>query len=122
MSHKLCVISYSQTYHIKPSKGQETIMADKLFDYGCWCRLNEEIISGHGTPVDAIDEACKAWHQCRKCTSIDFKSCDPSDVTYDVGLDHMTLRITCENNPSSCGVSMNRKYWYIYWGNWTVLG
>ena len=56
-------------------KGQDWKMADKLLNYGCWCRLlNQEgyiydgkIVAGRGAPVDAIDAACKAWHQCRSC-------------------------------------------------------
>ena len=86
-------------------------MADKLLDYGCWCRLrNEEaggIVAGHGAPVDALDEACKAWHQCRACTEIDFQSCSPNNVAYEVGFDPVTMRIDCQFNPTDCKVSNN---------------
>ena len=92
-------------------------MASKLLNYGCWCRFTDEIVFGHGTPADAIDAACKTWHQCRKCTSIDFKSCDPRNEHYGISLDPMTMRITCDKNPSSCGVSKVPKYLYIYYGN-----
>ena len=84
-------------------------MADKLLDYGCWCRIrNEEaagIVPGHGTPVDALDEACKAWHQCRACTSLDFQTCNPNNIAYEVGFDPVINRISCQFNPSNCSVS-----------------
>ena len=86
-------------------------MTDKLLDYGCWCRLlNEEaggIVAGHGTPVDALDEACKAWHQCKSCTSKDFESCDPNNaLQYDVQLDQSGQRLVCPRITFDCNVSI----------------
>ena len=91
-------------------KGQNQGIASNLLDYGCWCRLRNfeagGIVKGHGAPVDALDSACKAWHQCRKCTSVDFKSCDPNDIDYEVGFDISSQRISCEFNSSQCSVSL----------------
>ena len=91
-------------------KGQNQGIASNLLDYGCWCRLRNfeagGIVKGHGAPVDALDSACKAWHQCRKCTSVDFKSCDPNDIDYEVGFDIQSQRISCEFNSSQCSVSL----------------
>ena len=86
-------------------------MAGKLLDYGCWCRIrNEEsggVVAGHGNPVDAIDAACKAWHQCRTCTSVDFNSCDPkSGVNYEISYNPIIQRIDCQFNPGQCAVSI----------------
>ena len=86
-------------------------MAEVSLDYGCWCRLRNEgaagIVAGHGTPVDALDEACKAWHQCRACTSVDFQTCNPNNIAYEIGFDVVTQRIDCKYNPSDCTVSKN---------------
>ena len=83
-----------------------------MLSYGCWCQIRnqdaEGIVTGHGAPVDALDEACKSWHQCRACTIIDFSSdrtCDPNDAWYEVGLDSNTMRIDCQFNPDGCRVS-----------------
>ena len=107
----MAVAISSQIIIRKPWKGHDFSFADKMLDYGCWCRIrNEEaggILPGHGTPVDALDEACKAWHQCRACTSIDFESCIPNDVAYEVGFDPVSMRIDCQFNPSNCAVSNN---------------
>ena len=96
---------------INPLKGQDWTMAGKLLDYGCWCRIrNGEasgIVAGHGAPVDALDEACKAWHQCRACTSMDFQSCSPNNVAYEIGFDPVTMRIDCQWNEADCAVSNN---------------
>ena len=63
-------------------------------------------VLGHGAPVDAIDQLCKAWNQCRSCTTIDSTdgSCDPNDVTYEVGSDPTTNRIDCQFNDNDCAI------------------
>ena len=105
----LTLLLTSRIAIIKPSKGQNVAVADNLLDYGCWCRIrNEEaagIVAGHGTPVDALDEACKAWHQCRACTSMDFQTCNPNNIAYQVGFDPVSQRIDCQFNRSDCAVS-----------------
>ena len=83
-----------------------------MLSYGCWCQIRnqeaEGIVPGHGTPVDELDAACKAWHQCRACTTVDFsaeETCIPNDVAYEVGFDPFTKRIDCQANPDECRVS-----------------
>ena len=53
---------------------------NSMLSYGCWCQIRNQqangIVAGHGAPVDALDEACKVWHQCRSCTAHDFSSND----------------------------------------------
>ena len=80
-----------------------------MLSYGCWCQIrNQEaqgIVPGHGTPVDELDAACKRWHQCRACITIDFGTegtCDPNYVGYDVGFDPVTQRIDCQFNTDEC--------------------
>ena len=98
----------------KPLKGQDLFtLTSKLLDYGCWCRIRNRqdfstefaLLPGHGSPVDALDEACKAWHQCKACTTKDFNSCDSEIVAYEVGWNTQTQRIDCQFNPSDCHVS-----------------
>ena len=84
-----------------------------MLDYGCWCRIRNEyggieaggIVPGLGTPVDALDEACKTWHQCKACTSIDFQSCNPNDVYYEIAHNPNSKRLTCSLNSEDCSVS-----------------
>ena len=94
----------------EPLKGQNLEIASNLLDYGCWCRLRNfeagGIVKGHGPPVDALDSACKAWHQCRKCTSVDFKTCDPNDIDYEIDFNTQSQRINCELNSAQCSVSL----------------
>ena len=70
--------------------------------------LTETIFIGQGRPVDAIDEACRRWHQCRACTKID-NGCDPGDSVYfpqtieDFRLAHVEdpLHRGCSSNPNT---------------------
>ena len=90
-------------------------MAEKLLNYGCWCRfVNQEDIHiyegeivGHGAPVDAIDAACKEWHQCRSCRTRDYESCD-SWPDFAGWFDEDTRRLDCNWNPRfECVVSFS---------------
>ena len=80
----------------EPSEGGDN-KKDLLINYGCWCQLrgdtprgkvkfslqtNQSVIKGQGEPVDALDAACKEWHQCRACTKIDDRSCNPNDAPF----------------------------------------
>jgi len=91
------------------NKGLDFSKVDDMLSYGCWCQIrNEEaqgIVPGHGQPVDALDAACKAWHQCRACTTVDFSTdgtCVPNEVAYEVGFDPVSMRIDCQFNPDEC--------------------
>ena len=85
---------------------------DSMLSYGCWCQIRnqetEGMVAGHGAPVDALDEACKAWHQCRACTTVDFSTddepCDPDNAYYEIDMLDST-RITCKHAPNECAVS-----------------
>ena len=90
-----------------------------MLSYGCWCQIrNEEaggIVPGRGQPVDELDAVCKAWHQCRACTTVDFnsndfdsnESCNPNDVAYMVVFEPEEQRIDCNINLDQCPVSTN---------------
>jgi len=90
--------------------GKDFFLADKVLSYGCWCQIRNQaaqgIVPGRGAPVDAIDELCKAWTQCRSCTTIDSAggSCDPNEVPYEVGFDPTTNRIDCQFNSNDCAI------------------
>ena len=93
-------------------KGQDFSKVDDMLSYGCWCQIRnkeaEGIVPGRGQPVDELDAACRAWHQCRACTTVDFsdeETCIPNDVAYEVGFDPVTQRIGCQANPNECKVS-----------------
>lgn len=95
--------------------GQDFSKVDDMLSYGCYCQIRNDaaqgIVKGRGTPVDALDAACKAWQQCRGCTTVDFSdegACDPNDVAYEVGFDPITMRIDCAFNPDNCS-TMNCK-------------
>ena len=62
---------------------------------------------GHGAPVDVLDELCKAWSQCRSCTTIDSteSSCDPDEVRYELGFDQSTNRLACQFNIDDCAIN-----------------
>ena len=93
-------------------KGQDSSKVLAMLSYGCWCQIrNQEaqgIVSGHGAPVDELDEACKRWHQCRACTTVDFSTdgtCVPNNVAYHLAIDPHTVRIDCQFNRDECSVS-----------------
>ena len=46
----------------------------KYVYYGCYCFSDAQykLDAGHGKPVDAIDSACKRFHQCYACVKKDF--------------------------------------------------
>ena len=86
---------------------QDTGLAAKLLDYGCWCRINNQDRIVHGNPVDAIDAACKEWHQCRACTAIDFNSCDPNGIVdYKALINPNKNRFDCQQNSEQCSVRL----------------
>ena len=44
-----------------------------LSSYGCWCAKLSDLTASdapRGVPLDALDAACKEWHQCRKCNQL----------------------------------------------------
>ena len=88
-----------------------------MLSYGCWCQIRnteaEGIVAGRGAPVDALDAACKAWQQCRACTTVDFsdvETCLPNEIAYEVGFDPITMRIDCQFNKNECSVSTDDSY------------
>ena len=91
--------------------GELFIKLEQMFSYGCWCQIRNQavggIVKGHGDPVDAMDGLCKAWHQCRACTNLDFgDECVSNDVVYEVGPNPEDAnRIGCIFNPTECQVS-----------------
>ena len=100
------------TNTLEPLKGQDLSIADKLLDYGCWCQIRNQsggFFTGHGTPVDALDLACKSWYQCKACTTIDFSACSPR-AGYQIDFHPITQRIDCTSNSSECSVRILLKF------------
>merc|ERR1712227_480883 len=84
---------------------------DNAFSYGCWCQIRNlnssstGIVQGKGQPVDALDQLCKLWHQCRSCNGVDHPDgdCDSNNVSVEIGMDPATMRIECDgSNPTAC--------------------
>jgi len=45
--------------------------------YGCWCDLTNSLhLASNGSPVNALDEACKNLHHGYNCAAIDDPSCN----------------------------------------------
>ena len=82
----------------------------RMLSYGCWCQIRNTaaggIVPGHGAPVDALDKACKAWHQCRACTAMDFGTDDETCQTdYSIPYRYGES-VQCQNNSDECTVSI----------------
>ena len=76
--------------------------------YGCWCQIGnyQGILHGRGTPVDALDEACKAWHQCRACITVDFSGNNETCHFDYIFPDKLGESIDCQINDNECTVSI----------------
>jgi len=91
--------------------------ASKLLQYGCYCQIlnNEEGRHGMGEPVDALDEICKTYHQCSKCTGIEFgdqttiagDSCDWQSALYEIDWNADFTEQVCveEAADGDCGIA-----------------
>ena len=82
----------------------------RMLSYGCWCQIRNTaaggIVPGHGAPVDALDEACKAWHQCRACIAMDFTTDDETcETDYSIPYRYGEP-VPCQNNSGECTVSI----------------
>lgn len=86
----------------------------KYVYYGCYCFSDAqyELDAGKGRPVDAIDSACKSFHQCYRCVNKDFvqdagqENCDGTTRSYRFKgiIDEVTKQkeIICLNTPGTC--------------------
>lgn len=86
----------------------------KYVYYGCYCFSDAQyqLDAGHGKPVDAIDSACKRFHQCYACVKKDFveekqqANCDGTGRSYKFKgiVDPVTQQkqIVCLNEEGSC--------------------
>jgi len=86
----------------------------KYVYYGCYCFSDAqyELDAGKGKPVDAIDSACKRFHQCYRCIEKDFvedkqqSNCEGTNRSYRFKgiIDPVTQQkqIICLNNEGSC--------------------
>ena len=61
---------------------KQTFDLNKLHRYGCWCFQGELSNQGKGTPVNALDRACKNRNLCKRCMKIDDSSCNVDNTTY----------------------------------------
>jgi len=70
------------------------------WNYGCWGQINEEEVqSGLGEPLDAIDRVFQSWKRCQECRNLDFGSSSLSDYFANMILDYdqKTMRFICNS-------------------------
>lgn len=64
-----------------------------IWGYGCWCHFGSQAGKGRSSPVDQVDELCKALQQCYRCAAYDAKaegqSCVPWSENYAVEVEHV---------------------------------
>ena len=70
----------------------------KYVYYGCYCFSDAQyqLDAGHGKPVDAIDSACKRFHQCYACVKKDFVE-EKQQVTDASDICHGNMRKIVDN-------------------------
>lgn len=52
--------------------GAWTVSTNYWVDYGCNCRSDlDRTANGQGRAVDELDQTCKTWKQCMKCSGCD---------------------------------------------------
>lgn len=68
-----------------------------LWGYGCHCNFHNNILLGHGDPVNLHDNLCMDYKNCMKCISIDQEldenntlgwansTCDPTQANFKLG-------------------------------------
>lgn len=59
-----------------------------VWNYGCWCSFNEELLQGKGEPKNLVDQACKDLTMCARCNVIDHpdEECNPVTTFYNAPL------------------------------------
>ena len=89
---------------------------DKFLEHGCWCpnvaselELTKAEPVRRGTPIDFVDEKCRSWSRCDRC-STDFcdhdqfsgpKSNATSRGGYNVQVDYTTGNVECDLDSNS---------------------
>lgn len=86
---------------------------DDITDYGCWCNLGTNLLTGNSQPKDEYDEACKRMQLCMRCVVDDFgennANCDPgtnqyeSDFAWRANLNRLESRCKKKNRGNQCG-------------------
>lgn len=83
---------------------------EELKLHGCHCsKLGSltnfiQMLGGLGK-VDAIDEACKWWHNGRRCLTLPGGACDGQDIenaVYKIAINHHLGTIDCLQTPAGC--------------------
>lgn len=55
---------------------------EKIWNYGCWCNFNENLMKGVGQPLDIFDSLCKNYQNCLRCARYDENLCDPKTESF----------------------------------------
>ena len=90
--------------------------APKMLSYGCWCQLlGDSRKNGVGEPVDELDQLCKEYQACSRCTAIDNADevnadgvpCSWSTARYEIEFDagSQTFGCTSKSTKSPCGLA-----------------
>ena len=82
---------------------------DKIWNYGCWCHFGDNLMEGHGPPVNIFDSICKDFQRCLRCARYDGHQenfeCNPIVQTYTTGGGPDFISQCTEGNPDNqCAV------------------
>merc|ERR1712000_224283 len=83
-----------------------------LWGYGCWCHFENDLMRGHGQPVNVHDIACQAMQYCLRCSVNDLNTCDPATHPYTAAMSWFfgtkSLEADCEdqNSGDECATHM----------------
>merc|ERR1712110_62938 len=68
-----------------------------LTSYGCHCYPDRsKAVGGNGSPVDALDAACRDLYRCKRCIEMDGGECDVDFGTYHFRIENG--RVDCSRN------------------------
>jgi hypothetical protein len=86
----------------------------QMLNYGCYCQLIARR-PGVGEPLDALDEACRAYQHCAKCngmdhgdqTTINGEACNAVSARYELQNNEARDGFECNDEASDgdCGIS-----------------
>lgn len=81
--------------------------SDNLSSHGCWCAAIADGKSKVGRPIDDIDNSCKGWSTCLKCTNnevcnLGSSSTNPTGVSssFQVSYDAQNEQFSCDRDSS----------------------
>merc|ERR1711879_1087581 len=88
----------------------------KIWNYGCWCNMGQNLLQGVGQTVDNYDQACQSMQRCLRCAEIDASAggyeCDVKSTAYSASMTlnsqtgSMLANCDALNPQNPCGASL----------------